>query len=176
MNFAKFQQIKKEYDGFYASFLKSGKLPMFDTGAGFWDASIDHEVYESFKRLRMHRFKNFLDIGSGDGAVVLIASLFGVNAHGIEIDRRLVQKALEVSSKLKLNAKFFHGDFMEHDFSKYDILFINPDKPMEHGLEEKLLREMKGKLILYGHHFHPNNLKAEEVFRVNDTVVTVYSK
>ena len=176
MDFAKFQLIKKEYDDFYSGILKSGKLPLWDTGAGFWNAAAEHEVYEAFKQLRLQRFNNFLDLGSGDGKVVLIASLFGVKAHGIEIDKTLVMKAVDVQKKLRLNATFTNGNFLEHDISKYDVLFVNPDKPMQRGLEDKLLREMKGKLIHYGHHFHPVSLKAEKVLRINDNLVTLYGR
>ena len=96
MNSILFAQIKKEYDNFYRSLLRSGKLPMRSTSKGFWNAAISDEVYEAFKRIGLHKFKNFLDIGSGDGKVVLIASLFCENAEGIEIDNFLHNKAVEI--------------------------------------------------------------------------------
>jgi hypothetical protein len=88
-----FNQIKKEYDDFYRRLLRSGKLPMRSTEKGFWNASISDEVYETFKRIGLQKFKSFLDIGSGDGKVVLIASLFCRTAEGIEIDNFLHNKA-----------------------------------------------------------------------------------
>ncbi|MBS3105890.1 hypothetical protein J4234_06570 [Candidatus Woesearchaeota archaeon] len=160
MNDSTFQNIKEEYDDFYRSLLKDGKLPMRSTSKGFWNASITGEVYESFKKLKLNKFKNFLDIGSGDGKVVLIASLFCKNAEGIEIDK---------------NAVFHNKDFFGHDFSKYDVLFLAPDAPLERGLENKLLKEMKGKLIHYGHHFQPRFLKKENSFLVNGNLVSLYS-
>ena len=177
MNEAKFNKIKIEYDDFYKGIMKRGKLPMWSTERGFWNASITDEVFESFKKLKLGKFKNFLDIGSGDGKVVLIASLFCKKAEGVEIDELLHHKALEIQSKLKItNAAFHNKDFFEHDFSKYDVLFSAPDAPFERGLENKLLKEMSGKLIHYGHHFHPANLKKEDSFTVNGTLVSLYSK
>src|SRR3989344_4594767 len=176
MNDSTFQNIKEEYDDFYRSLLKDGKLPMRSTSKGFWNASITGEVYESFKKLKLNKFKNFLDIGSGDGNVVLIASLFCKNAEGIEIDNFLHKKALETQSRLGIsNATFHNKDFFEHDFSKYDVLFLAPDAPLERGLENKLLKEMKGKLIHYGHHFQPRFLKKENSFLVNGNLVSLYS-
>ena len=176
MKNAIFSKIKKEYDHFYRSLLKDGKLPMRSTSKGFWNASIADEVYESFKKLELSKFKNFLDIGSGDGKVVLIASLFCKNAEGIEIDNFLHNKAVEIKSKLKLNNAILHNkDFFVHDFSKYDVLFLAPDAPMERGLENKLLNEMKGKLIHYGHHFQPKFLQKENDFLVNGNLISVYS-
>lgn len=177
MNDIIFTLIKKEYDNFYRELLKKGKLPMWSTSKGFWNAAISDEVYEAFKKIRLNQFKNFLDIGSGDGKVVLVASLFCENAEGIEIDNLLHNKAVEMQRKFKLSNVMFHNkDFFEHDFSKYDILFLAPDTPLERGLENKLLKEMKGKLIHYGHHFHPRFLKKEDSFLVNENLISVYSR
>ena len=176
MNDIVFSQIKKEYDAFYRQLLKSGRLPMWSTKKGFWNASISDEIYEGFKKIGLHKFKNFLDIGSGDGKVVLIASLFCSNAEGIEIDNLLHNKAVEIKSKLGIgNASFHNNDFFGHDFSKYNVLFLAPDASLDKGLENKLLSEMKGKLIHYGNHFHPRFLKKEESFLVNGTMVGLYS-
>ena len=177
MNPKLFSEIKKEYDVFYRSLLQRGKLPMRSTEKGFWNASVSDEIYDAFKKIKLSKFRNFLDIGSGDGKVVLVASLFCKNAEGVEIDDLLHHKALEIKEKFGLgNAAFHNKDFFEHDFSKYDILFSAPDAPFERGLENKLLKEMKGKLIHYGHHFHPKNLKKKESFQVNGSLVTLYSK
>ncbi|MBI4143310.1 class I SAM-dependent methyltransferase [Candidatus Woesearchaeota archaeon] len=172
---ASFHDIKKEYDSFYRELLRKGRLPMWSTQKGFWNASIADEIYESFSRIGLQKFKNFLDIGSGDGKVVLIASLFCRNAEGVEIDSFLHNKAEEMRKKFRIeNAVFHNKDFFEHDFSKYDALFSAPDSSLD-KLEGKLLREMKGKLIHYGHHFHPKFLKKEEGFFANGTMVSVYS-
>lgn len=177
MNDKLFPHIKQEYDDFYRNLLRSGRLPMWSTSKGFWNAAIADEVYEAFGKIRLSQFKNFLDIGSGDGKVVLIASLFCQNAEGIEIDNLLHNKAVEIKHKLEIdNAVFHNKDFFSHDFSKYDILFSAPDAPMERGLENKLLKEMKGRLIHYGHHFHPRVLKKEESFIVNGNLVSLYVK
>ena len=176
MNDIIFSQIKKEYDDFYKGLMRKGMLPMWSTSKGFWNAAISDEVYEAFKKLKLNKFKNFLDIGSGDGKVVLIAALFCQNAGGIEIDSFLHNKAIQMQSKFGIkNALFHKKDFFAHDFSKYDILFLAPDAPMERGLENKLLKEMNGKLIHYGHHFHPSLLKKEDSFLVNGNLVSVYS-
>ncbi|MBI4452813.1 methyltransferase domain-containing protein [Candidatus Woesearchaeota archaeon] len=176
MNNLAFAEIKKEYDDFYKSLLKRGRLPMWSTEKGFWNASSPDESYEAFKKIKLEKFKNFLDIGSGDGKIVLIAALFCKNAEGVEIDDFLHHKALEMQSRLGIkNVALHNKDLFEHDFSKYDVLFLAPDTPLERGLENKLLKEMKGKLIHFGHHFHPKNLKKENSFMVEGNLVTVYS-
>lgn len=177
MNDALFLQIKNGYNGFYRNLLKNGRLPMWSTSKGFWNASISDEIYSAFKAMGLEKFGNFLDIGSGDGKVVLIASLFCKNAEGIEIDNFLHKKAVEMKSSLGIkNAVLHNKDFFMHDFSRYDVLFSAPDTPFERGIEKKLLKEMGGKLIHYGHHFHPRILKRESSFLINGTLVSLYSK
>jgi hypothetical protein len=173
----KFREIKEEYDNLQKDMLRQGKLPLRDTGIGFWGGAAIDEVFEAFKRIKLHNFRNFIDIGSGDGRVVLIASLFGVRAVGIEVDNELFRTSLQIQRKLNIpNAVFYNNDFFDHSFAGHDILFCNPDQPMERGLEKKLLKEMNGKLIVYGYHFHPRNLKKEQSFILNGTLITVYGK
>lgn len=177
MNSESFGLIKKEYDSFYRELLSQGKLPLRDTGKGFWGHAMAEEIYEAFKKLKLHKFKSFIDLGSGDGKVVLIASLFCKRAVGIEIDNELFRKSLEIQKKLFIpNAIFFNNDFYAHSISEFDAVFVYPDQPMERGLEKKLLNELNGKLIHYGHHFHPANLKKEHSFFVNRDMFTVYSR
>ena len=177
MEDAAFFQIKSEYDNFYRALLRKGRLPMWSTKLGFWNSSISDEVYEVFKRFEIQKYKNFLDIGSGDGKVVLIASLFCKSAEGVEIEGFLHDEAVKMQMKFGINnIKFHNKDFFQHDFSKYDILFSSPDAPFERGLEKKLLKEMGGKLIHYGHLFHPRLLKKEESFSINGTPISLYSK
>ena len=173
----KFRLIEKEYKDFHNSFLARGMLPMRSTDVGFWNASIPSEVFTAFKKLGLSRYNNFLDIGSGDGSVTLIASLFCRNAHGVEFDRELHNKAVEMQEKLGINnAVFLNDNYFNMDLSNFDVLFSAPDSPMARGLENKLLKEMKGHLIIYGYHFHPSNMKKLKEVKFEGNLITVYSK
>jgi len=74
------------------------------------------------------------DLGSGDGKIAMIASLF-TKAAGIEFDEELVKVSNQMKKKLNLDVKFIQGDFMQSDISKYDVIFINPDKEFAAGLD-----------------------------------------
>ncbi|MFH0867754.1 MAG: hypothetical protein V1831_00410 [Candidatus Woesearchaeota archaeon] len=172
-----FKQIKQEYDNFYRSLLKSGKLPLKSTGKGFWGGVIADEVYEAFKKIGLHKHKNFIDLGSGDGKVVLTAALFCDRAVGIEIDNDLYRKSIEMQRKLSIpNAIFYNSDLYEQSVSGYDFVFVYPDRPMHRGMEKKLLNELTGKVLHYGYHFHPENLNMEDRFVVNGNLFTIYTK
>ena|SRR3989338_2149482 len=172
----KFQEIKKEYDDFDKALMRHGRLPMKDTGIGFWNASPSKEIFELFKKIGLQNYKHFLDLGSGDGRIVLIASLF-TKATGIELDQELINKAVEIKHRLKKdNAEFLHKNYFEHDISEHDIIFLAPDKPMYRGAEEKLLNELNGELIVFGHHFHPTMLRKKAEFDINGDYAAVYTK
>jgi len=170
-----FSQIKQEYETFYRNLVLQGKFAAKDTGIGYWGPAVSDEVFEAFKTLKLKG--HFIDIGSGDGKVSMIASLFCERVVGIEYDPLLTLKAQEIKNKFNLlNVTLKNDDFLNHDLSHYDYVFVNPDKPFHRGLEAKLLMDLKGKLIVYGNHFFPNSLRLEQQFKVNDTTVSVYSK
>lgn len=170
----KFHEIKKEYKSFYNSFLRKGNLPMGDTDVGFWGAAATDDLFELFKKIKLQNFNSFLDLGSGDGKVTAIASLF-TKAEGIEYDQDLHNSALKIKKKLGLKTKLTNADFIYHDLSKYDIIFINPDKSFSRGLERKLIKEFKGTLVVYNHIYKPFNLKKGRTFWTDQTPSTLYT-
>jgi hypothetical protein len=174
----KFQLLKQRYEEFYKSFYKKGRIPIGDTEKGIWGAAITGHIFEFFKQINLQKYKTLVDLGSGDGKVVLIASLFGVKAVGIEFDQDLIEISTKIRDELKLKAEFIQGDFFEHDLSKHDIIFINPDKGFEYKLENKLLKEMKPKtkLFVYNNLFLPNILKRGKTSWFEQVPVISYSK
>lgn len=172
-----FAQIKEEYDGFYRELLSQGKLPLRATGNGFWGHVPAEDIHEAFKKLNLGQHRTFVDLGSGDGKVVLIASLFCERAVGIELDDELFRKSLDIQKNLGIrNAVFFNDDFYNHSVSGFDAVFTYPDEPLHRNLEKKLMSELTGRLIHCGHHFHPRSMRKHSSVMVNGTLMTVYTK
>lgn len=169
------EQIHQEYDAFYKSFLRQGKFPLRSTKLGFWGASDTGIIIDLFKKIQLDRYPSFIDLGSGDGKVALIASLF-TRAKGIEDDRQLFEKGLEVRDKLGLTADFILGNYMKHDLSRYSVVFINPDNRFTDGLDRKLAEELKGILIVYNLVYQPSGLKKGAAYWYDQIPVTLYSK
>jgi len=59
------------------------------------------------------------------------------------------------------------------DLSKFDVVFVNPDKPFYRGLEHKLMREFKGVLIVANPVFLPS-IEPKQKFEFMGNVVFVY--
>jgi SAM-dependent methyltransferase len=72
-----------------------------------------------------------IDLGSGDGRIVLAAAQRGATGVGIEIDAALVEKSRAAARRMKLDdrATFVTQDLFETDFSGYDVvtLYLLPD-------------------------------------------------
>lgn len=173
----RFQQIKEAYEESDLEFRKKYGFKVRETSKGIWGPSDLEAVFNMFRQLRM-RNKSFLDIGCGDGRVVLTASLF-TKAAGIEIDRELLTKAREIQQRLNATgASFLDGDFFSHGFSTYDVLFTNPDTGFNNGLEDKLLSEMKkdALLLVYNHIFFPRFLKRGKTYWFNQIPITEFTR
>ncbi len=74
--------------------------------------------------------ETFVDIGSGTGKAVIIAALFFdlQTSYGIELLPRLHQHSSNLARKLSnntCNIHFFQNNFLQHDFSDANIIFIN---------------------------------------------------
>jgi len=166
--------IFKKYREYTDSFLKKGGFPLKETVGGFWGISICEEVFELFKKIKLRYYKNFLDLGSGDGRVAAIASLF-TNATGIEIDKELYETSLKIKNELKLDCNFINSNFYEFDISKFDIIYCFPDS-LNYRFENKLIKELNGKLILTGAYSMLNSLNKKKMIEVNGNKFPVYSK
>ena len=176
-----FAKIKERYDNFHRFLLANGMIPARDTGIGYWGVTPVQEVYELFKRIGLERYKSFLDLGSGDGRVVLTASLFCPDAHGIEYDEWLSNTALFIRRRIAAphfeKTRLLQDDFMKHDLSSYDMMFTHPDKPFfRDGFESKLQRELNGVLVVHGWEFHPQHLRREDEHIINGEKFVLYRK
>ena len=167
------EDIKKEYESYYAELLSKHKL-LRETSLGYYGASPADAVFNFFRKIGLEKKKNFIDLGSGDGKVVLIASLF-TKAAGIEIDEELVKDAEKIRKRLGMKADFIKGDYLDHDISKHDIIFLNPDRHFPE-LEKKLRKEMKkdARLVVFGNLYRPLNMKLEKSFVVDGYGFYIY--
>ncbi|MFC1691671.1 class I SAM-dependent methyltransferase [Nanoarchaeota archaeon] len=169
----KYIKLKQEYDNYSNELLSKGKLAFRSTSKGLWGPSISDEIFELFQKMNLHKHSHLLDLGSGDGRVAHIASLF-TKSTGIEIDDELHDKANEIKEKHKLNSNLIKADFYHHNISDYDVVFINPDTPFYRGLEDKMKKELNGKLIVYDATFRPTSMKLMEEFTINGTKISVF--
>lgn len=109
------------------------------------------------KALKIISFKNknFYELGSGDGRVVLEAARMGANAYGIEQSWIRVLYSKWKAHQLHLDARFIHGDIFKQNYSGADIVFIYLLHLGVDKLEKKLKKELKkgSQIITQTYHF-----------------------
>ncbi|MBN1646219.1 class I SAM-dependent methyltransferase [Candidatus Woesearchaeota archaeon] len=173
----KFLDIVKAYHEYEKELVDFGKPIVRHTEIGFWGTADMHDCHSFCKKLDLiAKQKRFLDLGCGDGRIVLIASLF-TEAVGADLDKELVDKGLEIMKKLNTDSarcRLLVKNYCDIDFSEYDILFIYPDKPFELKLERKIAKECKGRLYVYSDIYRPKFLAFNKVIWVNQTPIKEY--
>lgn len=170
----KFEHIKKEYTHLHTEFLKKNPILVKYLDNGVWAPSIPKEVFKIFHKYS-DKNKLFLDLGSGDGIAVMIASLFFKYAYGIESDKEFFDLSETMKKKLGIeNVTFIKEDFHNIDFSNYDILFMAPDKEFTLKLENKISNELDGMLIVYSSIFQPKTLNKVDQFETHYFDVSIY--
>lgn len=102
--------------------------------------------------------KKFYELGSGDGRVVNEAAKLKSDASGIEqsLLRVLYSRCKAFTLNLK-NAKFYHGNIFNKNYSDADIVYIYLLNKGVKKLEEKLKKELqKGSVVITQTYHFPN--------------------
>lgn len=111
-----------------------------------------------------------LDVGSGDGRIVIALAQAGFEAHGYEFNPLLVWWSRRNIRKAGLAGKaFIHmRDFWREDFSVYDVVVMYQITYIMRRLEQKLQREMKpGSVVICNHFTLPSYKPSLKKGRVN---------
>lgn len=86
-----------------------------------------------------------VDLGSGDGRVVLELAKKGLHVTGYEINDALVQKSRQRIKEVQLSqrATIIKKSFWEADLSAYDLVYLYGMGSILGRLEKKLEKELK---------------------------------
>ncbi|MFX1395704.1 MAG: class I SAM-dependent methyltransferase [Promethearchaeota archaeon] len=120
------------------------------------------ELKDNFRLVKRSKQK-FVDLGSGDGRVVIRASMaYEINALGIEIDERLVNDAKSTVKQLRKNKALTHkvarlirfkvGDIFEQDLKKFDFIYIFSLPTMQKYLKH-VFSTIKSSTIVISHRY-----------------------
>ncbi|BCX14027.1 MAG: hypothetical protein KatS3mg085_559 [Candidatus Dojkabacteria bacterium] len=143
--------------------------------APFYPSSPKH-LEEAIKKFNIDttQYKNFVDVGSGDGRIVRWASSKGFIAHGIEINPffSFISKIFRIFSRFKHRQKFINKNFFKVSFENFDIAYLYLYPEVMEKLETKIFSEMKpGSLIIsnsfsFKHHKPIFETKKIKIYKV----------
>jgi len=134
----------------------------------------DTQVSNVMKALS-NRSGTVLDIGSGDGRIVLATAKQGFQSTGVELNRWLVYfsrlKALQLG--LSRSSSFYRADLWKHDLNQYDNIVIFGVEQMMADLEKKMIKEVKQDSLVVACRFKfPGLVPIKEIGTGVDTVWT----
>ncbi|XP_014210437.1 protein FAM173B [Copidosoma floridanum] len=91
------------------------------------------------------RSGSLIDIGSGDGRIVVAAAKAGFQAHGVELNRWLVyySRIFALAQGLSSKTYFFKKNLWKFNLNKYDNVVIFGVEEMMDELQEKFKSELK---------------------------------
>lgn len=141
----------------YEKFLSQLELPFLESKKNY--------IYRIFEKLELEfgLKKNsqqlFVDIGAGNGKVVIFSALnYGIKSFGVEINLTLVKEAkrsIELLKKLEKNKKkqlrkikMIFGDFYKQNLGSYDFIYIYSLPTMQKYLRHVFQTAKNGATII----------------------------
>lgn len=136
-------------------FLLPFAVPMFFWGAPFIPSG-QRTAQRMLDLAGVRPGTRFIDLGSGDGRLVLLAAKRGATAVGVELNPWLVCWARRRARRAGLShtAIFRVGNLWREDLSGYDVVAVYGLDQMMGPLEAKLRRELKPGAVVVSHAFH----------------------
>lgn len=122
----------------------------FKDGAWF-EPSDQPSLEQMIELLELKKSDVVVDLGSGDGTVVLEIAKNGASAYGIERDPKLVAASREsiAAQGLAKKAKIIEASFWDYDLSQFNKVAVYQFKTVMRRLEQKLLSELpKGAMVV----------------------------
>jgi protein-L-isoaspartate O-methyltransferase len=110
------------------------------------------------KLAEIKKGESLVDLGSGDGTLVILFAKAGAKAYGYEINPFLVWKSRRKIKKEKLesSAIIYWKSFWLEDLSNYDIITVYGIKFIMKDLEKKLQKQAKkGTRIISNYYTFP---------------------
>lgn len=128
-------------------------LLYIQTQGAFFVPLADEKLTTMLELAEVKPGMKLLDLGSGDGKIVISAAELGVEAHGCELDWRLVHQSQAKirQAGLTQRATIFHQNLWSTSLQPYDVITVYGIGYMMKRLEQKARKELKpgAKVISY---------------------------
>jgi hypothetical protein len=138
----------------------------FPLGRGaIYDPSTLDQTVRIAEMARVAPGETAVDLGSGDGRIVIALARQGAEAHGYEINPLLVLSSRRkiAAAGLSGKAQIHWGSFWRADLSRFDIVTAFQVGFIMGRLESKLKRELRPSSRVISHHWRFPGLKPEKV-------------
>ena len=114
-----------------------------------------------------------IDLGSGDGRIVIAAARRGAFGHGVDIDPKRITEARKNASKAGVDDKvlFIEGNLFETDFSKATVVTMYLLNSVNMKLRPQMLEKLKPGTRVVSYYFNMNDWQPDKQVQVNNSDV-----
>lgn len=121
-------------------------------------------VLESKFYLKRKSEQSFIDLGSGNGSVVIYSGTnYSIKSIGIEINKNLIKEAKNLIKNLNWRKQRYieivHGDLFQQNLENYDFIYIFSLPTMQKYLFH-VFNTMNHKAILISYKYPLSNMKS----------------
>lgn len=113
-----------------------------------WLPTPDETVEKMLELAQLAAGEKLVDLGSGDGKIVIAAARRGALARGVEYNPELVEHARERARQAQVKAEFVQGDIFAVDFSDADVVTLYLLEHLNERLRPTLLAMKPGTRIV----------------------------
>ncbi len=108
-----------------------------------------------------------IDLGSGDGRIVIAAAKRGAYAHGVDLDPRRIKEARENAQKAGVNDRvvFIEGNIFDAEFSRASVITMYLLNSVNIQLRPHLLERLKPGTRVVSHDFDMGYWNADAFLR-----------
>jgi 16S rRNA A1518/A1519 N6-dimethyltransferase RsmA/KsgA/DIM1 with predicted DNA glycosylase/AP lyase activity len=127
--------------------------------------SSDEKTINMMKLADIKIGEKAVDLGAGEGKLVMAMAAKGADTVGIEIDeeRSLTSISRIIAAGLQDRARIIRGSFWEHDLSPYDLIVLYGVPSIMERLEKKIENEAKPTVRIVSNHFSFPNWRPVKV-------------
>lgn len=168
--------IQKQYflaiNFFLFGFLLAGTLPIKGQHRDVPFVPTPYEtVDEMIKIAGVGPGDYVIDLGSGDGRIVIAAGKKGAFGHGIDIDPRRINEAKRNATKAGVDDKvmFVEGNLFDTDFSKATVVTMYLLNSVNMKLRPIMLEKLKPGTRVVSYYFNMNDWEPDKQIVVNNS-------
>jgi SAM-dependent methyltransferase len=112
-----------------------------------------------------------IDLGSGDGRIVIAAGKRGAFGHGVDIDPKRISEARKNASKAGVDDRvlFIEGNLFETDFSKASVITMYLLNSVNMKLRPHMLEKLKPGTRVVSYYFNMNDWEPDKQVLINNS-------
>jgi SAM-dependent methyltransferase len=113
-------------------------------------------IEQIFDDLQLGAGEKFVDLGCGDGGIVIAAAKRGMESTGIEANPALYRQSQIDADLAGVPATFIEGDLVNTDLTPYTVVYMYLGQPLCDAVLPKIKALPAGRTIISGDYAYPD--------------------